>query len=101
MNVKKNSLTIAQQAQSEGFRHMREKIEAEIDALTENLGQIKAACPHFKLTYEAGGDSGNPMVGRDESYWYEWHCSDCGHRWTTDQNITNLAKWAWASKKEK
>ena len=73
-------------------RHRREKLEAKITELHGKITELQETCRHDNLTYKCGGSSGNYDPSAD-CYWIDWHCEDCGKRWTTDQdNIYHLTK---------
>lgn len=57
---------------------------AKIKVLQQEIADLRAACPHVHLVYEAGGSSGG--WDREDNYWYIWKCLDCGHTWETPQS---------------
>jgi hypothetical protein len=64
----------------------REKIEAKIDKLHEQLEALKKQCPHEHYTKTYRGESGNYDPSHDWSD-IEWVCEDCELRVHTTQNI--------------
>lgn len=63
----------------------REAIETKQDELRAELQDLQCKCTHQgNLTYKFCGSSGN--WDRDDSYWIEWRCHDCGKRWTASQD---------------
>lgn len=59
--------------------------------LSEELYELQMLCTHPDLTKKYGGNTGNYDPSQD-SYWIDWHCPDCGKRWTTDQSRENTLK---------
>lgn len=56
-------------------------------------------CPHVNSTYEARGSSGN--WDRDDNYWYNWECADCGKHWTTEQGMEARKAYPFATEVKK
>lgn len=46
--------------------------------------ELQAICTHPTATRKNFSDTGNWDRSQD-SYWTEWHCTDCGKRWSTEQ----------------
>lgn len=70
------------------MRSIREKREA-LELIAKNahdaLAALQNQCAHKgDLTYQyQGGGSGWDKSSDD--YWMEWHCYECGKRWSTSQ----------------
>lgn len=63
----------------------RKRIERDQKKLSDELKELQEKCTHQgNLTYKYNGSSGN--WDRNDSYWIEWHCKDCGKRWNTSQD---------------
>lgn len=62
-----------------------------ITKLGNQLTELQSLCLHTDVTKKYGGDTGNYDPSQD-SYWIDWHCPDCGKRWTTDQDRENVLK---------
>jgi hypothetical protein len=71
------------------MRTIREKRKA-LELIARNahdaLAVLQSQCEHKgDLTYQyQGGGSGWDKSSDD--YWMDWHCYECGKRWTTDQH---------------
>lgn len=57
--------------------------------LSEELYELQTTCTHPMPNKKYGGNTGNYDPSAD-SYWIDWDCPDCGHRWTTDQSRENV-----------
>ena len=62
-----------------------------MDKLSNQLAVLQETCAHPDVTKKYGGSTGNYDPSAD-SYWIDWHCPDCGKRWTTDQDRDNTLK---------
>lgn len=69
----------------------RQSISDKVAKLSGQLWDLQAACSHPDVTKQYRGDTGNYDPSQD-SYWINWHCSDCDKRWTTPQDRENLLK---------
>ena len=70
------------------------KIKALNDAkskLGDEIKEIQDSCPHINLKYTRGGSSGN--WDREDSYWFNFKCNDCGKKWTTEQSSDEGRFW--------
>lgn len=63
-------------------------IKKKYKLLSDKEKEIQNNCPHINLTYENKGNSGG--WDREEYYWRNWDCRDCGKRWQTDQTYDDL-----------
>ena len=71
--------------QKNKFREKREKIEVLQEELNTQIKILQENCDHQgDLTYEYQGSS-DGWSRSDDDYWIDWHCNDCGKRWTTSQ----------------
>lgn len=71
---------------------MKKKVaaaEKKIELAEKALEKIQKSCPHYDSVYRNKGSTGN--WDRDDSFWREYECFDCGKKWTTDQSY-NLYK---------
>jgi hypothetical protein len=59
----------------------RERLEARMKKLAEDISALQTACPHTGAFRKAKADTGNWDRGHD-SYWYEFKCLECGKFWT-------------------
>lgn len=66
------------------MKQLREKLERSLREAEAALSRFKGICAHPNHTRTAGSNTGNYDPSAD-SYWYDFECSDCGHRWTTPQ----------------
>lgn len=73
------------------IRRKRTNINAKIEKLHEQLRELKTVCEHPDVTKKYGGSTGNYDPSCD-AYWIDWACSDCGKKWTTDQDRENNLK---------
>jgi hypothetical protein len=64
---------------------LRKKAQLICDEITA----LQKECPHIKLTKKYGANTGNYDPSAD-SYWIDWHCTDCDSKWTTDQKSDRL-----------
>lgn len=64
------------------------KLKAEIDRLESEIEKIQDNCDHKNIIYKMDGSSGN--WDRDDSYWYDIICLDCGLRYTNPQEYPYL-----------
>lgn len=80
----------------ERLRKKAQKYTDAIEAIPEVIGHRRALtvlgakiaklvsdCPHESPAKTYDGDGGSYYD--KPSYWINWHCPDCGKRWTTDQ----------------
>jgi hypothetical protein len=71
--------------QKNKFREKREKIEVLQKELHAQIKLLQEHCDHQDdLTHEYQGSS-DGWSRSDDDYWIDWHCNDCGKRWTTSQ----------------
>ena len=48
------------------------------------LSELQQDCQHFDVTRIARSDTGN-FDPRQDCYWYDCKCNDCGKRWQEKQ----------------
>ncbi len=46
--------------------------------------ELQSICTHPNAIGKNFSDTGNWDRSQD-SYWTEWHCTDCGKKWSTEQ----------------
>jgi hypothetical protein len=63
----------------------RVALERQQAKVSEALALLRITCQHPTPTFQYKGSSGN-YDPSDNSYWMEWHCPDCGKKWTTDKS---------------
>lgn len=71
-------------------------IEHKIGEWQERLEALRSGCPHYRSWYENKGSTGS--WDRDDHFWRDYECEDCGKRWTTDQGIEQERKYPHAVK---
>lgn len=59
-------------------------IMKQIDALEQEIYALQASCPHTHVDTKYGSNTGNYDPTAD-SYWIDFHCTDCDKRWQTPQ----------------
>lgn len=79
---------------SEATRKKVIKAQEGIVKAYQKLDLIQKACPHYDSEYRNRGSTGS--WDRDDSYWREYICNDCGLQWTTDQSYEMYAKYPYA-----
>lgn len=82
----------------------KEQMQKKVVAATNNiekaykkLTDLQESCPHFDSVYKNKGSTGS--WDRDDSYWREYECFDCGKLWTTDQSRVSTEKYPHAVNK--
>jgi transposase-like protein len=60
----------------------------------QKLEDIQKTCPHYDSEYRNHGSTGN--WDRDDSYWRNYECHDCGKKWQTDQSYEQYEKYPYA-----
>ena len=81
---------------SESIVKRRHAIEAKIKEWSNKLVALESECPHYNSWYENKGSTGS--WDRDDSFWRDYECEDCGKRWTTEQSIDMEKKYPHAVK---
>jgi hypothetical protein len=71
-------------------------IEAKLKEYNKKLDDLQKSCPHYRSWYENKGSTGS--WDRDDSFWRNYECEDCGRVWTTDQGIEQSKKYPHAIK---
>lgn len=74
----------------------RQAIELKIQQWQTKLEEVQNTCPHYRCFYENKGSTGS--WDRDDSFWRNYECLDCGKVWTTDQSIQQDRKYPHAVK---
>lgn len=74
----------------------RQAIENKIKQWDARLNELQKSCPHYHCYYEDKGSTGN--WDRDDSFWRNYECMDCGRAWTTDQSYKQDKKYPHAVK---
>lgn len=74
----------------------RQAIEEKIEQWENRLSELQKSCPHYHSFYEDKGSSGH--WDREDSYWRDYECMDCGKTWTTDQSYNQNKKYPHAVK---
>jgi hypothetical protein len=67
------------------IQEKREALELIIKNAYDTLGVLQNQCEHkgdLTYKYEGGGDGWSSA----DTFWMEWHCHECGKRWTTSQD---------------
>lgn len=59
-------------------------INKKIDNLYSKKQNLQLECHHENLQGRYGANTGN-YSSSDDYYWVDFMCSDCGKRWTEDQ----------------
>jgi len=70
------------------------KARLAIQKAEEKLEAIRDTCPHYDSEYRNRGNTGS--WDREDVFWREYECHDCGKRWQTDQAYENYAKYPYA-----
>lgn len=81
---------------ADGITKRRRAIEAKIGEWSDRLGALQDSCPHYHSWYENKGSTGS--WDRDDHYWRDYECEDCGRIWTTDQGIEQDRKYSHSVK---
>jgi hypothetical protein len=79
---------------------MQKKVAAAENKITvaeKALEAIIKTCHHYHCTYVNKGSTGS--WDRDDYYWREYECADCGDRWTTSQSREDEKKFPYAVNK--
>lgn len=87
---------IKRQSRADAIVRKRKAIEAKIKEWDRKLDALQESCPHYNSWYENQGSTGS--WDRDDSFWRNYECEDCGKRWTTDQGIEQDRKYPHAEK---
>lgn len=85
--------------QADDIAKRRRAIEAKINEWSNKLVALEDSCPHYHSWYENKGSTGS--WDRDDHYWRDYECEDCGKRWTTDQSMEQERKYPHAVKGKK
>jgi hypothetical protein len=83
-------------AKGDAIVKKRTAIEAKIKEWDYKLTQLQDLCPHYHSWYENKGSTGS--WDRDDHFWRDYECEDCGKRWTTDQSYEQEEKYPYAVK---
>lgn len=82
----------------------KERMQKKVAIATDNiqkaykkLSDLQESCPHYDSIYRNRASTGS--WDRDDSYWREYECHDCGKCWTTDQSRTATEKYPHAVNK--
>lgn len=70
------------------------KAEDQIEKAYSKLHELQESCPHYDSVYKNRGSTGS--WDRDDSFWREYECFDCGKKWQTDQSFTQDEKYPYA-----
>lgn len=81
----------AQKLNSKVIRRKVKSLNDKIAKAEKELEAFKKKCPHLTLTYKNEGSTGG--WDRDDSYWRNWHCHDCGLHWTSQQTYESTRKY--------
>lgn len=86
------------------YRQIRTQVNIINDkmiTLQNELKEVREKCDHQgDLTYTYYGSSGNYDPSAD-CYWIDWHCKDCGKRWSTSQeNSGHLTRTVYPNAKQ-
>lgn len=81
---------------SETVVRRRKAIEQKIQQWESKLEELQKTCLHYNSWYENKGSTGS--WDRDDHYWRDYECEDCGKRWTTDQSYEQEKKYPYAVK---
>lgn len=90
---------IKRMREADAIAKRRKAIKAKIREWSEKLTALEDSCPHYHSWYENKGSTGS--WDRDDHYWRDYECEDCGKRWTTDQGIEQERKYPHAVKGRK
>jgi transposase-like protein len=60
----------------------------------QKLEDLQAACPHYDSEYRNKGNTGS--WDREDTFWRDYECHDCGKRWQTDQAYENYKIYPYA-----
>jgi len=85
----KKELEILEKA--EAVVRRRIAIENKIKQWTTSLEELQNSCLHYHSFYENKGSTGH--WDRDDSFWRNYECLDCGKIWTTDQSSKQDKKY--------
>ena len=66
-----------------GIRVERARIDKELAELEAELDAVQAICEHPNAVKVNKGSAGH--FERDDRYWRECECPDCGKKWSEDQ----------------
>ena len=66
------------------IRSKRLKLQAILQETTNALNELKKQCDHKGTTQCKYDGYSDPDHGSE--YWIDWHCTECGHHWTTPQD---------------
>ena len=70
---------------SKQVQRRRDTIQNKISLWENKLASLQnEECPHIQFENKAGSDTGN-WCKQDDSYWYDYHCFDCGKMWRVPQ----------------
>ena len=68
------------------IREKREALELIIENAYNALKALRDQCNHSgELSYQYQSSS-DGWSKSDDAYWMDWHCHECGNRWTTSQD---------------
>ena len=79
----------------------KEQIQKKVETAKKNIAKAEAkldalqdSCPHYDSEYVNKGSTGS--WDRDDSFWRDYTCNDCGKKWQTDQSYEMYAKYPYA-----
>lgn len=87
---------LKKQTKADAIVKKRIAIETKQKEWDQKLDALQKSCPHYNSWYENKGSSGG--WDRDDHYWRDYECEDCGKRWTTDQSYAQEKKYTHAVK---
>lgn len=96
MRTRITKADLRKQAKADLTVKRRLAIEHRISEWQERLDALRDDCPHYRSWYENKGSTGS--WDRDDHYWRDYECEDCGKRWTTDQSHEQEKKYPHAVK---
>jgi hypothetical protein len=67
---------------AEMIQAQRKLLDAQAVELSEKVKALQSICPHHNVTKVHKSNSGN--WDRQDSYWTEFKCPDCGKFWSED-----------------
>lgn len=60
----------------------------------KKIHDLQESCPHYDSVYKNRGSTGS--WDREDFFWREYDCLDCGKHWQTDQSIAQDKKYPYA-----
>lgn len=65
------------------IRQRLAELHAQLDDTVHNIIDLRAECTHPDAVFEYSADTGN-YSEKDDRYWKDWICNDCGKFWKED-----------------